>query len=170
MKAKVKHRRGGKTGRPTKLDKMNYSDVAKLCAAGLTDAQLAEVFGVHVDTVGQWKRDVRFYRALKSKGIADKQVEASLWKRAIGYEYSEVTTEHRRIFEDILNEAGEIIDKKESSHLVVTKIVTKKQPADILACIFWLKNRQPDKWRDKTEHDIKSESVEALIKQAFENK
>lgn len=27
----------------------------------------------------------------------------------------------------------------------------KHYPPDTTACIFWLKNRQPDKWRDKTE-------------------
>lgn len=27
----------------------------------------------------------------------------------------------------------------------------KTKPADVTACIFWLKNRQPDRWRDK--HD-----------------
>jgi hypothetical protein len=27
----------------------------------------------------------------------------------------------------------------------------KHYPADTTACIFWLKNRQPDKWRDKQE-------------------
>jgi len=27
----------------------------------------------------------------------------------------------------------------------------KHYPPDTTACIFWLKNRQPEKWRDKTE-------------------
>ncbi len=26
---------------------------------------------------------------------------------------------------------------------------TERYPPDTAACIFWLKNRQPDKWKDK---------------------
>ncbi|CYX44282.1 HNH endonuclease [Streptococcus suis] len=38
--------------------------------------------------------------------------------------------------------------------LVVTKRVKKHVPADTTAMIFWLKNRKPDLWRDKREHDV----------------
>jgi len=34
-----------------------------------------------------------------------------------------------------------------------TKRVMKKQPPDVTACIFWLKNRKASKWREKTEVD-----------------
>ena len=30
-------------------------------------------------------------------------------------------------------------------------------PPDTTAAIFWLKNRDPERWRDKTEHDTKVE-------------
>lgn len=33
--------------------------------------------------------------------------------------------------------------------LVVTKVVTKEVPPDTTACIYWTKNRRPDRWRDK---------------------
>jgi hypothetical protein len=35
----------------------------------------------------------------------------------------------------------------------------KTYPPDVTACIFWLKNRQPDKWRDKREVDVYSENT-----------
>jgi hypothetical protein len=30
----------------------------------------------------------------------------------------------------------------------------KEYQPDTTSIIFWLKNRRPDKWRDKTEHDV----------------
>lgn len=36
--------------------------------------------------------------------------------------------------------------------LVVTKEVVKHMPPDTVAAIFWLKNRRPDKWRDRVEN------------------
>ena len=37
------------------------------------------------------------------------------------------------------------------NNLVITKETKKEIPPDTLAQIFWLKNRKPDKWRDKPE-------------------
>jgi hypothetical protein len=33
---------------------------------------------------------------------------------------------------------------------IITTKLTKHYPPDTTAAIFWLKNRQPGKWRDKT--------------------
>lgn len=40
----------------------------------------------------------------------------------------------------------------DDEELVVTKEVVKHMPPDTAAAIFWLKNRRPDKWRDKVEN------------------
>ena len=40
-------------------------------------------------------------------------------------------------------------DSDQDAELVVTKVVKKYMPPDVAALIFWLKNRKPDKWRDK---------------------
>jgi hypothetical protein len=40
----------------------------------------------------------------------------------------------------------------------------KHYPPDTTACIFWLKNRQPDKWRDKTEVATDSTTVVEALK------
>lgn len=72
----------------------------------------------------------------KGKEVVDIQVENALLKRALGYEFVEVTKE--------LAETG----------LIVTKKVTKQQAPDTTAAIFWLKNRKPNEWRDKKETQI----------------
>ena len=65
---------------------------------------------------------------------------SKLYNRAIGYEYDEKTQESKK-------------DQSGAYRLVDTKTVKKHMPADTTAAIFWLKNRQPDKWRDKKELD-----------------
>lgn len=62
-------------------------------------------------------------------------VENALLKRALGYSYEEVTTE-----------IEEMADGSQKKHV---KRTTKMVPPDTTAQIFWLKNRRPDKWRDK---------------------
>lgn len=41
--------------------------------------------------------------------------------------------------------------------LVENALFTKAITGNVLAQIFWLKNRRPDKWRDKVEHEVKTD-------------
>lgn len=99
--------------------------------SGLTDEQIAHNMNIAVSTLYEWKkRYLEISEALKSnKQIADIAVENALYKRALGYSYTETTKEDG----------------------IVTKEVTKEVVPDVGAICFWLKNRQPDKWRDKHE-------------------
>ena len=101
----------------------------------LTDEQLAEKMGCGVRTLYDWKeRFPQISQALKKgKEVVDLQVENALLKRALGYEYIE--------------ERIEVSDKDGRKVIQTTKTV----PPDTTAQIFWLKNRRPDKWRDKPE-------------------
>jgi hypothetical protein len=130
----------GKGGRPTKFDGLDLEKVKSLVAQGKTDAQMAKFFGVNVDTWHEWKKvHPSFSDALKDwKVEADVKVEASLYDRARGYSHPE-----EKIF---CNAAGE-----------VTRVETVKHyPPDPTSMIFWLKNRQPEKWRDRQDIDVTS--------------
>lgn len=121
-----------RTGRPTKF-KPEYVSIAKAMARlGATDAEMATAFGVTVSTVALWKVQHKDFSDAQKVGkvIADARVEASLYRRAQGYEHDEVDMR--------------VVDDK----LVKTKI-RKHYPPDTTACIFWLKNRKPKEWRDK---------------------
>ncbi|KZM54922.1 transposase [Aeribacillus pallidus] len=127
---------------------------------GLTDEQIAHNMGIKRQTLYDWKKKYPdISDALKrGKEVVDRQVENSLLKRALGYEYEEVTKE-------LIN-----------GTMLITKKVKKYQPPDTTAAIFWLKNRRPDKWRDKrdVEHsgkvankiDLSGLSIEELRKLA----
>jgi len=93
--------------------------------------------GVAYSTFRAW---VDKYPALsaslkKGKAPVDIEVENALLKRARGYDYEETITE----VEDLGN-------GKQKKHI---RKVMKHCPPDTTAQIFWLKNRRPDRWRDK---------------------
>lgn len=104
---------------------------------GLTLDQIAHNIGITTTTLHDWKNKyVEISNAIKKgKEVSDFEVESALYRRAIGYEYEEVMTEVRT------DETG-----NQEKHVRKTK---KFMPPDVTAQIFWLKNRKPDKWRDK---------------------
>lgn len=111
---------------------------------GLTDEQIAAKMNISESTLYEWKKKYsEISESLKrGKEVVDIQVENALLKRALGYSYDEIT---REICKDA--ETGEIC-------LRVTKKVTKEVVPDTTAQIFWLKNRRPDKWRDKQNMEL----------------
>lgn len=125
-------------GRPSKYDRAFCAQARKLCKLGATDVEIADFFGVALSTLKLWKVGHREFSAAlnEAKVEADTRVEASLYHRAIGYSHDAV-----KIFCD--KEGG------------VTEVPYREHyPPDTTAAIFWLKNRQPQRWRDKqeTEH------------------
>lgn len=75
------------------------------------------------------------------------KVERSLRKRAVGFhEIVEETKEPRQIGTEFDFITGQEVPKYE---LVTVKTVKKLVLPDTTAMIFWLKNRQPKRWRDK---------------------
>lgn len=106
---------------------------------GLTEGQIAHNMGISEQTLNVWKnRFPEIVESLKKgKAPVDFKVENALLKRALGYTYEEVVREIR-----------ELPDGQVEKH---TKKTTKIVLPDVTAQIFWLKNRRPDKWRDKIE-------------------
>ncbi|EMO5719088.1 terminase [Enterobacter cloacae subsp. cloacae] len=104
----------------------------KLALLGLTDTQTAFALGVSERTLNRWKKQYPgFCQSLKNgKALADAKVAHALYRKATGYTYQ---------LEEIRNVNGRLSAVP----------VTRHQPPDTTACIFWLKNRQPELWRDK---------------------
>ncbi len=106
---------------------------------GLIDEAIAKNMGISRSTLSEYKKKYLDISNTLKKGkeIVDYEVEGSLLKRAKGYKYQEVTKER------ILNPINSQYEFK------ITKIVEKEVPPDVGAAMAWLKNRKPDKWRDK---------------------
>ena len=126
-----------KRGRKSEY-RIEYADQAlKLCLLVATDKELSEFFSVSEQTLNKWKKDYpEFLESLKKgKNIADANVASRLYNRAIGYNCKATK---------FATSNGKITDSKE---------FIEHYPPDTTAAIFWLKNRQPEKWRDKKEVD-----------------
>ena len=83
---------------------------------------------------------VRKYRHPDEK--PEDKIEQALLKRALGFVQEESVTE-----EVIDSETGMV---KETAK---RRRVSKEVPPDVRALLFWLKNRRPDRWRDRVENE-----------------
>lgn len=134
-------------GRPTKYRPEYAEQAEKLCKLGLIEKEIADFFEIGLTTLKRWKEEYPEFRAtLKgAKTLADAEVASKLFHRATGYSHPDV---------DI-----RVIDSK----IVVTDLV-KYYPPDTTAAIFWLKNRQPAKWRDKPPEDVQDDELPVSVK------
>ena len=120
------------------ITKDGLSKIQSWALSGLTNEQIANNMSITVKTLYEWANKYsNFSDALKrAKKIADEEVENALYKRALGYT---VTLNKQKVTKD-----GIAVNCIEEMHI----------PGDTTAQIFWLKNRQPEKWRDKVEQSV----------------
>lgn len=113
---------------------------------GLIDEQIAKNLGVAYSTFRKYRDEHSALSAALKKGkeVVDREVENALLKRALGYQYDEVTFENG----------------------VEIKRVRKEVHPDTTAQIFWLKNRKSADWRDK--RDIEHSGSIKLAEKAME--
>lgn len=123
-------------GRPTDYREEYAEQAEKLCKLGAIDKELAEFFDVAESTINLWKQEhPKFSESIKAgKEIADAEVASKLYHRAVGYEHPD---SHVSMYQGA----------------VTITPLTKHYAPDPTAAIFWLKNRQPKRWRDKVEHE-----------------
>lgn len=144
----MSEKKAGKRGRHGKYGEWITEDgllkVQGWARDGLSNEQIAHNIGINQDTLYEWqKRFPEFSEAIKKgKEVVDREVENALLKRALGYEYDEVTQEP-------------VTDKDTGiTEMRVTKRVTKQIVPDVTAQIFWLKNRKPEEFRDKRDVEL----------------
>jgi hypothetical protein len=110
--------------------------IVTLARFGATDAEIAEGCGITRNSLAVWKtKHPEFADALKNaKEVADNEVERSLFQRAKGYSHPDTHFA--------------TVDGK-----VIATPTVKHYPPDTTACIFWLKNRRAQDWRDVWRHE-----------------
>ena len=141
-----------KRGRPTDYRPEYAEQAERLCRLlGATDKDLAEFFGKSEQTINAWKKtQPEFLEALKrGKMLSDANVADKLYQRAMGYSHDAVK---------IMVVGGEVQQVPYIEHY----------PPDTTACIFWLKNRQREKWRDKPEDNQPNDEMAAMFAQIFD--
>lgn len=160
---------------------------------GLTDEQIAQNMGICRDTLNEWKKKYSDISDTLKRGkeIVDIQVENALLKRALGYKYEEnkyvavqmPQAEYFEKLDEYMNyyklEHPEATDSElmiareqfPKERMVLTERKTKEVAPDTTAQIFWLKNRNPEYWKDKQDVSIsgaletEKNKLDALIEQ-----
>tara|TARA_E500000331_G_scaffold47672_1_gene40463 strand:+ start:378 stop:869 length:492 start_codon:yes stop_codon:yes gene_type:complete len=137
MAQAVKKRGAG--GRPTKF-KPEFCDRAfDFALVGMTDDEIAGALKIDRATLYRWKNSYpQLCDAIKrGRDRYDNEVvEKALTQRAAGYDYQE----------EVMTREG-------------PSVITKRFHGSDTAAIFWLKNRNPDRWRDRVEHDVRAAVV-----------
>lgn len=108
---------------------------------GLTQEQIAENIGIMPQTLSTWKtKSVKIKEAIKDgREVVNRRLENALIKRALGFEFTEVT-----------EQKGDKAYHKE---------VKKYVPPDTGALIFALINRFPDHYKQKRADDDASDAA-----------
>ena len=137
MPQAVKKRGAG--GRPTKY-KTEFCDRANdFALVGMTDGEIAGALKIDEATLYRWKNArPQFCEAIKTgrDRYDNEVVEKALRQRAAGYDYQE----------EVMTREG-------------PSVITQRFHGSDTAAIFWLKNRQPERWRDRVETDIRAAVV-----------
>lgn len=135
----AKGNKGG-VGGPEVWDEKNIPIAQAMAELGATNTEIGKALGVAESTIRYWQgKHKDFAAALKlGKDKSDDRVERSLFERAMGYTHAE---------DKIFMHEGEPV--------VVPTV--KHYPPDATSAIFWLKNRRPDEWREKVDHDHSGE-------------
>ena len=119
-------------GQPTSY-KPDYNALARnYCLLGATNEELAQFFEVSHRTIDNWiATHGAFGKSVRDGRLhADAGIASRLHERAMGY--------------------VQVIERRElcrGEEKVIT--TTVHYPPDTNACMFWLRNRQPTKWRHR---------------------
>lgn len=125
-------------GRKQKYNKETFPLLAeKYAREGLSDEQIAKNLGIATGTLYDYKNKFpEFSEALKrGKQPVDFEVENALLKRALGYDVDETVK-----IMNIVNGAPVVKE---------VRVTTKHIQPDVGAIAFWLKNRVPERWKER---------------------
>jgi hypothetical protein len=128
-----------KRGRPSVFSVEKAERAYALAQQGATDPEIAEGLGIGTATYYRWKHEHPEFREATRLGkeAADDRVERSLYHRALGYSHEAV-----KIF--MPAGAAEPVYAPYTEHF----------PPDTAAASLWLRNRRPDQWRDRIDHEL----------------
>ena len=123
----------------------NLDKIESWVQHGNTDKEIADKLGIGYSTYRKYKTsNVALKGAIATgKDKANQEVEKSLFKKCIGYKYTEEVA--TKVKEEVLAADGKTILVKEN---VIVSEVKKYSGPDLGAQKFWLINRQGMKWKE----------------------
>ncbi|MDD4924296.1 MAG: hypothetical protein PHF74_05625 [Dehalococcoidales bacterium] len=137
----------GKVGRPKHiLTDMEVNKILALYQEGKTDAQVAKVLGLpRVTFLDALKNTTGLTDTIKKiKETPDHRVEMALFERALGYDHKAVQF---FCYEGV----------------IMSEEYVKHYPPEVSACVFWLCNRQPERWKNVQKIDVEGQVTHKVI-------
>lgn len=133
-------------GRPTDYRPEMCADVQQWVQEGIVDHEIAARLGIARSTLYDWKNEYSDFADAFERGNNHRHqnVINSLYKRCMGYEYTETTKEPQEAKSDDPSKPGKI-------KMVITKKVKKQVAPDTGAIEFYLTNKLPDEFKNKSE-------------------
>lgn len=124
--------------------KPHLARIEHLCRMGATEEEICRKLGVSHAGFNNYKHKYpELLEAIKKgRTDADDTVEAALYHRAIG-----------------------CVCREERSGDDGCTSILKEYPPDVTAAIFWLKNRRPERWRDRHEIGVDGGAPVRLIEE-----
>lgn len=111
--------------------------VTAIAMKGMTDEEMASVMGVSPALLDSWRKFYpEFNKAIEDgRTLPDQQVIAALHKNAVGYE----------------REVDVVVRGRRGAVVLQTK---QYYPGETAAQRYWLNNRQPANWKERSDHAI----------------
>lgn len=157
---KVKRTSGKQKWKEWSENEDNQRVLSAWSRAGMTDEEIARQIGISRSTLIEWKKKYpQISKALSDgKDFADRLVEDSLYKKAMGfYVFEQKAFKVKNIEYD---ENGKKISEKEELQTAEERHYIEP---DIKAIIFWLKNRKPEIWKEKIEENSVDEEGSGVL-------
>ena len=171
------------------LEKDNLIKLRSWARDGLTDEQISHNMGINVSTLYTWKNKYSELKEALKKGkeVVDAEIEESLISTMMKHTITTVT--YKMVKKDKLvlqGERQEFINRYKLDHPEATeqeilietaknvevyeqipqiKNVTEVDP-NISAIIFWLKSREPNKFRDQTFRKLNEANARKVLADA----
>lgn len=125
--------------------RLNYKLIRLLAMTGAIDIEIAEILEIPKKTfLNRIPKDLKLQEALREGKLhPDRKVVQALYRRAIGYEYSEVKEKIKH-------------DDEGNQIRVPVECYTRHLPGDVKAQLAWLTNRT-DEWKDQKTLKVEGE-------------
>ena len=142
-------------------EKYGFEILRRLAEEGLSDEEIAARCELSLEVFQRWKKKYsKFCDAIEiGRQEADFSVVEALYKKATGYSVKTNKT-HKLKFIDYDPATGKKVKEYESLAIGVDESYV---PPDLKAEIFWLKNRQPCRWKEKEGREVEGEDGEVGI-------
>ena len=142
-------------------EKYGFEILRRLAEEGLSDDEIAERCELEIEVFQRWKKKYsKFCDAIEiGRQEADFSVVEALYKKATGYSVKTNKT-HKLKCIDYDPTTGKKVKEYEALAVGVDESYV---PPDLKAEIFWLKNRQPHRWKEKDVREADGEDSEVGI-------